>query len=661
MATLTVGPNSTFRSIQDAMISGGPGDVILLESGYSGETASVLYTGMTISGDASSTGIVLNLASGVTSVTLGGTAPINVFDGSDGNMITGNDGDNVVQVSGGADAVSGGLGQDRLIVDYSLATGAISGDSLSNFAEAGSGGRLVTINGGFEDFTVLTGSGADTITVADGTNVVRVGDGANTVTAGNGVNLIVGGNDADTIVAGDGGNRVEAGNGANTITTGGGADVIFAGNGKDSITSGAGDDLITITGGQDTIVAGAGTDLLTVDYSAAVTAVTGGVVSGDLAGGYVGSIADLTAAKADFIGVENFRITTGTGNDSVTTGDGTDYIAGGAGSDVLFGGGGDDMLFGNQDNDTLYGNAGNDQLFGGQGDDTLFGGQGDDVLHGNLGNDYLEGGKGINQVYGDGGSDTAGYISAAAGVTVTLVGQGIAGSAAVAQATGVSTDSLNDIANLTGSGFADTLTGDANANVLTGGIGTDTLFGGDGNDTLFGNQDNDTLNGGFGTDTLYGGQGDDMVYGNQGDDQLFGNIGNDTLYGGQGNDMRDGGAGNDILVGGLGSNMLTGGDGADSFVANASAQDSILDFSQAAGDRIDLRSVDAVQGNANALDRFSLVDSFSGQAGQLTVSAAADAGHYVVQGDTNSDGAADFAIDVFGAAAAPNQDAFLFA
>ena len=85
--------------------------------------------------------------------------------------------------------MNGGFGIDRLVVDYHLATGAITGNSTSNFSEAGGGGRTVTITDGtFENFTVLTGAGADTLTVGDGSNVVSAGNGANTITAGDGVN-----------------------------------------------------------------------------------------------------------------------------------------------------------------------------------------------------------------------------------------------------------------------------------------------------------------------------------------------------------------------------------------------------------------------------------------------------------------------------------------
>ena len=235
MAILTVGPNSTFSTIADAMLDAGtgPGDTIQLESGYSNETATVLFNNMTVFGDATSTGIVLQLTSTPTiaTFTLTGTAPINVLDAADadGNGIVGNDGDNVITVIDGADAVTGGLGNDRLVVDYQAAIGAVTGDSTSNFAEAG-GSRLVTItNGTFEHFTITTGSGADTITTGAGDDIINTGEGAGTVTAGQGANKITGGSGADTITALDGGNIIDGGDGANTITSGGGNDVILSG------------------------------------------------------------------------------------------------------------------------------------------------------------------------------------------------------------------------------------------------------------------------------------------------------------------------------------------------------------------------------------------------------------------------------------------------
>ena len=146
---------------------------------------------MTISGGATSTGIVVQLAPGIATFTLAGTAPITVRDAVDGNGIVGNDGNNVITVTDGVDAVNGGLGtNDRLVVDYHLAIGAVTGDSTSNFTEA-PGLRSVTITAGtFEHFTILTGSGADTITTGAGDDIINAGNGANTITAGQGSSAV---------------------------------------------------------------------------------------------------------------------------------------------------------------------------------------------------------------------------------------------------------------------------------------------------------------------------------------------------------------------------------------------------------------------------------------------------------------------------------------
>jgi Ca2+-binding RTX toxin-like protein len=367
------------------MLAAGPNDTIQLEAGYSNETATVTHGGMIITGQASSTGILLQLATGVPTFSLAGAASINVLDASDGNGIVGNGGNNLVTVTGGADSVSGGLGTDRLTVDYRLATGAVTGDSTSSFAEAGGGGRLVTINGGFENFTIQTGSGADTITTGAGDDYISTGHGAGTVNAGQGANTILGGSGADTITALDGGNFIKGGAGDNTLTSGSGKDTIWSGIGADTIVAGAGDDEVTVRGGADTSDAGAGNDRLLVDYSAVSTAVTGGVTGGNMLSGYTGHIGDLAGNIVDFEATENFTISTGSGNDTIITGDGIDTLTGGGGhdrldagygQDALFGGIGDDFLFGRQNNDTLVGDAGADVLFGGLGKDRMDGGDG---------------------------------------------------------------------------------------------------------------------------------------------------------------------------------------------------------------------------------------------------------------------------------------------
>jgi Ca2+-binding RTX toxin-like protein len=290
---------------------------------------------------------VLHLAAAVpiATFTLAGTAPINVFDNAAGGGIVGNDGNNVVTVTDGADAVNGGVGlADRLVVDYHLSSTAVTGDSTSNFHDAPSG-RLVTITGGFENFTILTGAGVDTITTGAGDDSINTGEGASTVTAGAGANRITGGSGADTITALDGGNVVDGGDGANTITTGGGIDVITGGLGADTVNAGGGNDTITVRGGADTIHGEAGADRLIVNYAASTSIVT---------------IADLRGNTTGSDGIENFTIVSGSANDLITTGGGADIVMGGGGRDTLVGGAGIDKLVGGAGGDILTGGADRD-------------------------------------------------------------------------------------------------------------------------------------------------------------------------------------------------------------------------------------------------------------------------------------------------------------
>lgn len=367
MTTRTVGPTSTYSSIKTAMAASQASDVINLESGYSNENASVALNNMTLFGEATSTNIVVHLSQGVSTFTLTGDASINVDDSLGGNGIVGNAGNNRITVTGGVDSVDGGLGIDRLVVDYRLAIGAITGDSTSNFSEAGGGGRTVTVTDGtIEHFTILTGSGADTITTGDGNDIIKTGNGASTISAGQGVNHIIGGRNSDTVTALDGGNYIDAGDGANSITSGGGDDTLLSGKGADTIIAGGGIDRITLRGGADTVDAGAGIDRLVIDYSAMTTDVTGGVASGNLGSGYVGHFGDVAVSTIDFEGSEQFTIATGAGNDSLTTGDGADVLRSGSGNDVLKGGGGGDKLSGGGGNDRLFAGLGVDHLTGGK-------------------------------------------------------------------------------------------------------------------------------------------------------------------------------------------------------------------------------------------------------------------------------------------------------
>jgi Ca2+-binding RTX toxin-like protein len=314
----------------------------------------------------------------------------------------------------------------------------------------------------------------------------------------------------------------------------GGDDEIFASPGGDTIDGGVDDDVVDYQAffphfpspaiGSYAVIGGA------VDVDLERSTQSGGLAEGDV-----------------LIDVENI---TGSTVDDVIKGNSDDNVLGGGGGhDILEGREGDDLLAG----DTVFGFflggvTGNDHLDGGQGNDELFGDGGDDTLIGGQGLDSLDGGTGV---------DVADYSGSAAAVTIHLnAGIGIGGDAAG--------DVLQNMENVIGSAFADTLNGSSAINVLTGGNGNDKLAGLGGADTLDGGNGTDTVTyaasaSGVTVDlTLGDGSGGDAtndtlisienLTGSNFVDSLVGNASANVLDGGGSTDLMAGKAGNDIYI-----------------------------------------------------------------------------------------------------------------
>ena len=147
----------------------------------------------------------------------------------------------------------------------------------------------------------------------------------------------------------------------------------------------------------------------------------------------------------------------------------------------------------------------------------------------------------------------------------------------------------------------------------------------------------------------------ETAIGGSGNDTLIANDNGCTLIGGAGNDTLIGGAGNDRLVGGAGVDTLTGNGGVDTFVfvtgdssPVAGQHDRITDFVSGT-DHIDLSGMDAIT-STGVIDQFKFIGlaSFDGTAGELDYYYNSTLGVTVLQGDTNGDKTADFAIDLVG-------------
>ena len=207
---------------------------------------------------------------------------------------------------------------------------------------------------------------------------------------------------------------------------------------------------------------------------------------------------------------------------------------------------------------------------------------------------------------------------------------------------------------LTGNGGNDALAGGDGDDILDGGWGLDRLFGAQGDDVVEGGSGHDYLDGGDHNDDLRGGAQGDVLFGRDGDDFLRGGKGQDKLFGNYGDDIITGDGGDDAIYGGPGRDRLFGNEGADTFVFTEgdfagllpSDADIIADFTPSEGDRIDLSSIDAIDGNADDAFSFIGTDPFDGSAGQLRYSHIGSL--TMVEGDTNGDGVADFAIRLNG-------------
>jgi Ca2+-binding RTX toxin-like protein len=189
----------------------------------------------------------------------------------------------------------------------------------------------------------------------------------------------------------------------------------------------------------------------------------------------------------------------------------------------------DCTISGTSNNDTLDGTSGDDIICGGGGADTIKGLGGNDTLRGEGGSDKLIGGEGDDTL--DGGSD--GSVGNTADFSDSL--SPVSASLGTNTASGVGSDTMIAIENLTGSKFGDTLSGSDANNQISGGGGDDTLDGFKGVDKLFGAGGNDTLHGGPGNDGLVGDAGADSLFGDEADDRLTSKdsvAGNDSVDGG---------------------------------------------------------------------------------------------------------------------------------
>ena len=554
----------------------------------------------------------------------------------DTRLVTGNDtvdtgdGDDTFRSSGGIDSFNGGVGTDRMLIDYSDATTAV------NQTDAGYGW-------------------------------VRLADRAGTQS----VNYI--GVESFDLTGGSASDRL----------SGGGLDDRLAGN--------AGNDWLNGGAGVDTIAGGAGTDTWQVNHAAVIdttvidlgtqSASSGAVLSDIEAIHYTGGEAiDLITANA---GVYNDYFSTAGADDVIVTGRGRDEVNGGEGDDkmVMDWSGIADPLHGISNYSTGYGwwrfssdsgdrldyiNIDRFDLTGGAGQDSLTGGSLYDWLKGNGGNDTLNSGAGDALIDGGEGNDrwVADLSADSASVRINAANSQTASQGALAgldvrniEALSLTTGGGADILSTAGHALNDVISTNGGNDSIASGLGKDQVNGGTETDklTVDWSSVTDPLNGIIHTDQGYGWWRFGTVGGETYVDHinieqfdLTGGAGADLLVGGGLYDWLKGNGGNDTLNSGAGDALISGGAGNDRWQADLSAELKGVIFSatgsqatsQATAAGLNVREIEALTLTTGIgvdnLDTsgFALDDWISAGGGNDTVNTGL--GHDTVDGGTGT-------------------------
>ena len=522
----------------------------------------------------------------------------------------------------GNDLLVGGNGSDRLF-----------GDAGADVIYGNAGNDYIDLSGTIAespDETAYGGTGSDTMYGGPGRDTLFGGDGNDVLLGRSTLDRLLGEAGNDTLYGGDGatnaaGSNLDGGEGNDTLYGGASGDDITGGTGfLDRLYGGGGEDDLQDADGVALLDGGAGDDGM---YSNFLAGWSGAPAATILGGGgrdtfsmnsalptlnLVIQMDDGSADDSDVVSLVNvansygsITATLGGGGDSYFgstggTGDRIDIVDGGAGVDSLYGGAGADALYGGTEADSLYGGAGSDSLYGG------------------ADNDRLEGGAAADTFYGGGGVDLVTYASSAQAVTMGL-------NAAVGAGGDAQGDvAWDDVENLDGSAFNDSLTGNASANVIQGLGGNDTIQGLGGADSLFGGGGVDWLSYtssatgvavNLGTGAASGGDADGDVI--SGFVNLIGSTRADDLVGTSGVNTIYGGIGDDTVAGGAGADSLDGGSGAGDWLSYAGSTAVTVDLGAGSGSGGDATG-DVFSGFENLLGS-SGNDSLIGSAGINTI------------------------------------------
>ena len=408
----------------------------------------------------------------------------NLIGSAFADVLTGSSVANYIDGFGGADTMTGGLGDDLYVVDHSL-------DAI---VEAGGGG----IDLAESSATYTLGASVDNLTLTGTAGINGTGNGgANTITGNEGNNILAGAAANDTLIGNDGNDTIDGGTGIDNMLGGEGDDIYFVdqaldltvelnGNGFDTVNSsisrtlGINIEKLSLIGAG--IINATGNSLDNVLLGNAAANQLNGSTGADEMRGFDGN----DTYFVDSAGDQVFEINPAGGADTVQSS--VTFSLGSYLENLVLTGASAIDGIGNTLVNSLTGNSGANLLNGGAGADTMTGLTGDDsYIVDNAGDVVIEAaGSGTDLV-----SSGVDYVLGASIENLTLTGGAVSG---------------------TGNGAANTINGNNAANVLSGAGANDILIGGSGTDTLDGGDLHDSLYGGANSDDLTGGVGFDSFY-----------------------------------------------------------------------------------------------------------------------------------------------------
>ena len=161
-----------------------------------------------------------------------------------GALVRGNGLGNDMLGGGGADSLYGNAGNDTL-----------DGGHGNDLLAGGAGNDFYIVEGQGDRVAEGANSGADTVSVTDGTRYTLSANVETLLLSGDSVTTGIGNRLANTIIGNEGNNTIWGQAGADTLNGGGGNDVLVGGDGRDVLTGGSGADLFRFLKASDSTVA----------------------------------------------------------------------------------------------------------------------------------------------------------------------------------------------------------------------------------------------------------------------------------------------------------------------------------------------------------------------------------------------------------------------